>query len=171
MDWLRAYEGERGVAYLFAIVGIFAPTILALYLLAPSEFITTDWPKLILFSAAVGGMLTAMGVLATAMQLLTGAMVAGEEGTREVVNKQMLHALTLGSIYALFFGSFTLGFCILTSRNFREFVLTALAVGSGYVALHFFYSCYVWKEYKDEKKKSQSELESSTRHPNDEGLK
>ena len=41
--YLRAYEGERGVAYLLGAVGVFATTTAALFLIDQPAYLEMGW--------------------------------------------------------------------------------------------------------------------------------
>ena len=161
--WLRDYEGGRGVAYLLAIVGAIAPTIIAMFLLSPSEFEDIDWTMLVLLSAAVGGMTTAICVLARAFHVVTDAMIEGAEGTQKYVNKLMLDSLTFGSIIAFMVGAVVLAYTAFTGMKFREFVCLSLLGAGLYLAYSFLSAVIRWNI--DDKKKKRLLVGDSTEKP------
>jgi hypothetical protein len=68
LHWLRAYEGPRGVVYLFAVVAALGPPTVAMFLLEPTLLGRLDWPLVLMLCAASG---------ATCISLcLVGAVIA-----------------------------------------------------------------------------------------------
>ena len=81
---LRAYEGERGVAYVLGAVGVFAPTTVALFLIDRAAYLEMGWSQSLLVVGAVGGMVTAMLMCGLVIQAFAerGTPVPADERQR-----------------------------------------------------------------------------------------
>lgn len=123
MEWLKDYEGGRGVAYLLAIVGMIAPTMLALFLIAQPLFLTMEWIKLLLLCASVGGLCIAVCVSGA---LFEKALEAHGKGLTpvsvELRAEIMKGGLIFGSVQALLAQLFALVIAVSAGASFAVFL-------------------------------------------------
>lgn len=125
---LRAYEGERGVAYLLGVVGVFAPTTVALFLIDRHAYLEMGWSQTLLVVGAVGSMTTAL--------LMCGIVVQDLAERRQPVpaderQRLMRSTLVMGPVLAMFaqFAGLTIA---LTSRMaFPSYAYTVLLIAAG----------------------------------------
>lgn len=111
MDSLRAYEGGRGVAYLLAIVGAFAPSVLAMYMLTPQEFASRDWMLSLILAGAIGGTVSAAFVSAEILRWVLEQTGKPSRPNRKEKTDAMLSALMLGPVQALAAQGFAFWMC------------------------------------------------------------
>lgn len=127
--FLRAYEGERGVAYLLGAVGVFAPTTVALFLIDRPAYLEMGWIQSLLVVGAVGGMVTAMLMCGLVIQAVAERRTPFPADERQ---RLMRDALVGGPVLAMFaqFGGLTIA---LTSRMaFPSYAYTVLLIAVGF---------------------------------------
>lgn len=139
--WVFAFEGIRGLAYVFAIVSIIAPSFLAFYLLSPQELLRMSWPTAALISASVGGITAVSAILAVVMgshdQFPTEGhgLGIGEEEARS--------HLAAGPVCGLLDQVLALVYCLMFDLPFHDYVVTALVMallGGVFLYLHASFS-------------------------------
>ena len=125
---LRAYEGERGVAYLLGMVGVFAPTTVALFLIDRQAYLEMGWSQTLLVVGAVGSMATALLMCGIVVQELAERRQPVPSDERQ---RLMRSTLVLGPVLAMFaqFAGLTIA---LTSRMaFPSYAYTVLLIAAG----------------------------------------
>jgi hypothetical protein len=125
--WLISFEGLRGLAYSVAIVSLIAPSLLALYLLSPTEFFALPWPLVLLLSASIGGTLGVLAVFEVVLGLRKSASIFSRaSSTADSDSRRLLaSAPLLGFCYQC--GSLVM--CVIAGASFHAYVLVAFAFG------------------------------------------
>lgn len=129
MDSLRAYESPRGLAYLLIVSSAFGPATAALYSLAPDQFNSLDWPKLMLLVGSAGGMALLLSQLSFFFFDLGAEK---EKGTHTMRTWQIMMGIASG--YALTVQLIVLAATSYLGVSFRTYFHTTLWV-FGSVAL------------------------------------
>lgn len=134
MESLRAYEGGRGVAYLLAIVGAFAPSILAMYMLTPQECNSTDWMLSLILAGAIGGTVSAIFVSAEIVRCALDRAGHFPRPTRETKTETMLTALMLGPVMALAAQAFAfwMSFRSTQVRGLNAYIFWSCIIAAGF---------------------------------------
>lgn len=145
MESLRAYEGGRGVAYLLAIVGAFAPSILTMYMLTPQEFNSRDWMLSLVLAGAIGGTVSAIFVSAEIVRWALDQAGKAPRPTRKEKTETMLSALMLGPVLALAAQGFAFWMSI---RSPQVLGLNAYIFWSCLIAAGFFIAYVGWGAVK-----------------------
>ena len=125
---LRAYEGERGVAYLLGMVGVFAPTTVALFLIDRQAYLEMGWSQTLLVVGAVGSMATAL--------LMCGIVVQDLAERRQQVppderQRLMRSTLVVGPVLALFAQLAGLTIALTSRMAFPSYAYTVLLIAAG----------------------------------------
>jgi hypothetical protein len=125
---LRAYEGERGVAYLLGTVGVFAPTTVALFLIDRHAYLEMGWSQTLLVVGAVGSMATALLMCGIVVQDLAERQQPVPSDERQ---RLMRSTLVIGPVLAMF-AQFAGLIIALTSRMvFPSYAYTVLLIAAG----------------------------------------
>lgn len=146
MDSLRAYEGGRGVAYLLAIVGAFAPSVLAMYMLTPQEFSSRDWMLSLILAGAIGGTVSAVFVSAEILRWVLEQTGKMSRPGRKEKTEVMLTALMLGPVQALASQGFAFWMSIRSAQPILG--LNAYIFWSCVSAAYFFVAYVGWAALK-----------------------
>jgi len=129
MEWLRRFEGLRGIAYMVLFVACIAPTTLALFFLAPNLFAGLGFPQLVLLILCVGSANVFLGT--------TGYIyVASKSGDlhREIHERPELEnafdvamngVLVVGSAVALASQSISLIWCVANRHEFGAYIVVS----------------------------------------------
>lgn len=141
MESLRAYEGGRGVAYLLAIVGAFAPSILAMYMFTPQEFNARDWMLTLILAGAIGGTASAIFVSAEIIRWALDQTGRVPRPSRKEKTETMLSALMLGPVMALAAQGFAFW---MSFRSLQVPGLNAYIFWSCIIAAGFFIAYVGW---------------------------
>ena len=126
MDWLRAYEGERGVGYVMVISSGVAPSLLALYWLDESRFLTMGWALVVLLSLAIGALLILPTFVGTI--LVEEVLRTRLSSTRRQRNQSLMVGLVVGSAIALVTQLAALGYTSYNGQTFKNYVTLSFAL-------------------------------------------
>lgn len=134
MESLRAYEGGRGVAYLLAIVGVFAPSVLAMYMLTPQEFNSRDWMLSLILAGAIGGTVSAILMAAEIVRWTLDHAGKVPRPTRKDKTELMLSALMVGPVLALVAQGFGFGMSLRSPQvpGLNVYIFWACVIAAGF---------------------------------------
>ncbi|AOY69461.1 hypothetical protein QYG06_18005 [Xanthomonas euvesicatoria] len=127
--FLQAYKGECGVAYLLGVLGVFAPTTVALFIIDRPAYLAMGWSQSLLVVGAVGGMVTALLMCGLVIQAVAERRTPASAYERQ---RLMRDTLVCGSVMAMFaqFAGLTVA---LTSRmDIPSYAYTVLLIAVGY---------------------------------------
>jgi hypothetical protein len=125
---LQAYEGERGVAYLLGMVGVFAPTTVALFLIDRPAYLEMGWAQTLLVVGAVGGMATALLMCGIVVQELVESKQPVSADERRRLMRSTLVAGPVLAMVAQFAG---LTIALSSRMAFPSYAYTALVIAAG----------------------------------------
>ena len=125
---LQAYEGERGVAYLLGLVGVFAPTTVALFLIDRPAYLEMGWAQTLLVVGAVGGMATALLMCGIVVQELVESKQPVPAHERRRLMRSTLVAGPILAMVAQFAG---LTIAVTSRMAFPSYAYTVLVIAAG----------------------------------------
>jgi MFS family permease len=143
---LREYEGGRGIAYLMAIFGSVAPPLVALYLIAPQQFLAMDPTKLLLLGASCGGFVLTLSVISGALN-----SIADEPGAER--EKGMKAAMLFGAAMALLTQGGVLAAALSWKWSFSAFVRGSIGIAAAYTATSLVMAVFATTLHDRRKKK------------------
>ena len=124
MEALRAYEGPRGLAYLLIICSALGPSAGALYLLDSAQFLSMDWPQLLILVGTAGGLALLLGQLTC----LCVDMALPRDKTDEGRLLSLQIMLGIGGGYSLAVQLGVLAWVSAGGGSFRQYFQTTLWV-------------------------------------------
>lgn len=102
MQWLRDFENERGVAYVLAIVSIFAPGVLASFWLDSTGFESRPWVLTVILAGAVGGISNGISIVGSVVEgVIESKKTKAGRVTDSARKDVMVGSLALGPTVAL----------------------------------------------------------------------
>lgn len=152
--WIFAFEGLRGLAYVSALVSVFAPSFLAFYLLSPQEFFRVPWPAAALIATSIG----ALAALASMLGVILGRDQTSTNETQNVPigeNEARAH-LALGPMCGLTNQLLALLWCIAVGGSFHDYVQAALVISL--VGGLILYAISSFGTRREQQEKSPSEV-------------
>jgi len=123
--WIISFEGLRGLLYFLSIISLLSPSLVAAYLLNPTQFLSTPWPLSLLLAASVGGLVSLLACLDLAFgtKKLADLLDDDRPEKKDAFGRRMLVG---GPVIAMAYQSLAIIFCLSKGWGFRNYVLTAL---------------------------------------------
>lgn len=127
MEWLKEYEGKRGIAYLAVIVASVAPSYCALFILENGRPLASELAANIFACASLGA--------TTGTLLSTYIAMSRAKEKKKISDRDSSVSIAVGFGVSLFIQSGVLSYTMWTDGNFEKYYASCFAITVFYLLL------------------------------------